>query len=227
MIHKHHIVPRYKCKELGIDPDFDDNFVEVTRHQHALIHWGYYCEDLSPLLEVCSPPQYVLDMIPLGDIRDVPSAQLLAEGEIDGIDLSGIPRSEETKKKISIANTGKVRSEETKQKISNKLKGTRMGKDNPMFGKTGKDSPTYKHGKSGTNEYAREIRLKNPEKCRERVKKWADKNREYLSIKRKERYQKIKSDPVKWAAHQKRQSEWHKQNNLKKKQGKGTLDSFL
>ena len=89
VIHKHHIVPKYKCKELGIDPDFDDNFVEVTRLQHANIHWGYWCKDLSALLEVCSPPQYVIDMIPLGDNRDISSAQLLAEGEIGGIDVSG------------------------------------------------------------------------------------------------------------------------------------------
>ena len=30
--HKHHIIPRYKCEELGIDPDFDDNFVEVINN---------------------------------------------------------------------------------------------------------------------------------------------------------------------------------------------------
>ena len=71
VIHKHHIVPRYECKELGIDPDFDDNIVEVTRIQHANIHWGYWCKDLSALLEVCSPPQWVIDMIPLGDKRDI------------------------------------------------------------------------------------------------------------------------------------------------------------
>ena len=89
-IHKHHIVPRYKCEELGINPDFDDNFIDTTRKQHALIHWGYHCNDLSPLLEVCNPPQYVQDMIPLGDNRDVGAAQLIALGEVDGIiPLSG------------------------------------------------------------------------------------------------------------------------------------------
>ena len=115
MKHKHHIVPRYRCKDLGIDPDFDDNFADMTRHQHALIHWGYYCEDLSPLLEVCNPPQYVLDMISLGDNRDGRAAVLLAKHEIDELDLSGenhpmygIPRSEETKRKISIAQKGRT-----------------------------------------------------------------------------------------------------------------------
>lgn len=87
--HKHHIVPKYRCKELGIDPDFDDNFVEVSREQHALIHWGYWCNDLKPLLEVCNPPQWVIDMIPLGDNRDVGAASVLALGEIEQIDMSG------------------------------------------------------------------------------------------------------------------------------------------
>ena len=86
VIHKHHIIPKYKCKELGIDPDFDDNLVDVTSKQHALIHWGYKCNDLAPLLEVCNPPQYVIDMIPLGDNRDVGAAVFLAKGEIDDIE---------------------------------------------------------------------------------------------------------------------------------------------
>ena len=89
-IHRHHIVPKYRCKELGIDPNFDDNIVDITRLKHAEIHWGYKCSDLSALLEVCNPPQYVLDMIPLGDNRDTGAAQLLARGEVEGIvPLSG------------------------------------------------------------------------------------------------------------------------------------------
>mgnify|MGYP000459826471 CR=1 FL=1 len=77
--HKHHIVPKYKCKELGLTTSykidgtefyFKENMVEVTREQHALIHWGYWCNDLSPLLEICNPPQWVIDMIPLEDVRD-------------------------------------------------------------------------------------------------------------------------------------------------------------
>ena len=89
MKHKHHIVPKYKCKELGIDPDFDENMVKVSREQHALIHWGYKCNDLKPLLEVCNPPQWVIDMIPLGDNRDSISASYIALGEIEQIDISG------------------------------------------------------------------------------------------------------------------------------------------
>ena len=96
--HNHHIVPIYKCIELGLTTSykidgiefyFKENMVEVTRLVHALIHWGYYCKDLSTLLEHCNPPQWVIDMIPLGDNRDMWAAKLLAEGEIDGIDCSG------------------------------------------------------------------------------------------------------------------------------------------
>jgi hypothetical protein len=85
---KHHIIPRYRCKELGIDPDFEDNYAYPIREQHGLIHWGYYCHDLSPLLEVCNPPQYVIDLIPLGDKRDMWAAQITAKGELDEIDMS-------------------------------------------------------------------------------------------------------------------------------------------
>ena len=96
--HKHHIVPIYKCKELGLTTSykingrefyFKENMVEVTREQHALIHWGYWCNDLSPLLEICNPPQWVIDMIPLEDVRDSGAAGVIALGEIEQIDMSG------------------------------------------------------------------------------------------------------------------------------------------
>ena len=96
--HKHHIVPTYKCIELGLTTSykidgkefyFKENMVEVPREQHALIHWGYKCKDLKPLLEVCNPPQWVIDMIPLGDNRDVGAATIIALGEIEQIDISG------------------------------------------------------------------------------------------------------------------------------------------
>ena len=96
--HKHHIIPTYKCIELGLTTSykvdgiefyFKENMVEVTREQHALIHWGYKCNDLKPLLEVCNPPQHVMDMIPLGDNRDGWAAQYIALGEIEQIDTSG------------------------------------------------------------------------------------------------------------------------------------------
>ena len=87
--HKHHIIPRYRCKELGIDPDFDENYVMVERLDHARIHWGYKCDDLEPLFEYITPAQWIIDLIPRGDNRDVGAAVLTAKGELDGIDMSG------------------------------------------------------------------------------------------------------------------------------------------
>lgn len=86
--HKHHIIPRYRCKELGIDPDFEDNIVEVDRLDHARIHWGYKCNDLEPLFEYITPAQWIIDLIPRGDNRDVGAAAINAKGELDGIDMS-------------------------------------------------------------------------------------------------------------------------------------------
>jgi hypothetical protein len=124
-IHKHHIVPKYICKELGIDPDFDGNTVDITRLKHAEIHWGYYCSDLSPLLEVCNPSRYIQDMIPLGDKRDLWPSQILALGEINGIDISG-----ENNPNWGNPTNYKM-SEERKRKLSE----MRMGKNNPFYNK--------------------------------------------------------------------------------------------
>ena len=122
--HKHHIIPRYHCKKLGIDPDFDDNFVTIERIEHAQIHWEYYNGGYETLLKYIKPKPYVLMNIPFGDKRDSGGAAVIALGEIDGIDnigenhpQYGMPRSEETKKKISIAHTGKKLTEETKEKL--------------------------------------------------------------------------------------------------------------
>jgi len=87
--HKHHIIPKYHCEELGIDPDFDDNFVTIERIDHAQIHWEYYNGGYETLLKYIKPKPYVLINIPFGDKRDVGAAVITAKGEIDGIDMSG------------------------------------------------------------------------------------------------------------------------------------------
>lgn len=56
----------------------------------------------------------------------------------------GKVRSEENKKLISDTKTGVPMSEETKKKISNATK----GENNPMFGRTGENSPGWKGGVS-------------------------------------------------------------------------------
>ena len=134
MKHKHHIIPRYKCEELGIDPDFPENIVEVTREDHALIHWGYYCNDLKPLFEYITPSQEIIDLIPMGDNRDVGAAVLTAKGEIDEIDSSGEnnpfygkKHTEERKKK---------QSERQKQFYIDNPDKKPLGEKNGMYGKT-------------------------------------------------------------------------------------------
>jgi hypothetical protein len=61
----------------------------VDRLDHARIHWGYKCDDLEPLFEYITPAQWIIDLIPRGDNRDVGAAVITAKGELDEIDMSG------------------------------------------------------------------------------------------------------------------------------------------
>ena len=150
--HKHHIVPTYKCIELGLTTSykiggkefyFKENMVEVPREHHALIHWGYWCNDLKPLLEVCNPPKWVIDMIPLEDIRDSAASTIIALGEIDEIDMSGENNPMFGKTGKNNPNYGSQRSEETKKKMSG---------ENHWNWKGGIDSKTYEKKRNSTPE---------------------------------------------------------------------------
>ena len=209
--HKHHIVPRYRCKELGIDPDFDDNIVEVTRFQHANIHWGYWCKDLSALLEVCSPPQYVIDMIPLGDKRDIPAVQILAEGEIDGVDMSG----------ENNPMYGKKHSPEALKKMSER---------------TGENNSNWKGGISlDKKAWMKEYRQTPKRKEYEKEYQQRPERKEYM----KEYYQKPEYKEARKGYEKKRVRPpeywtWKKKYNAERyarkkaeRQGVGTLDQFM
>ena len=100
VLESHHIVPDYRCKELGITTSykvdgiefyFKENYLhKIPKKDHALIHWGYYCDNLEPLFKYVTPPQWVIDLIPIRDGRDGSAGSLIGLGEIDGIvPLSG------------------------------------------------------------------------------------------------------------------------------------------
>jgi len=63
----------------------------------------------------------------------------------------GVPCSEETKKKISEANTGHISTEETRKKLSI----ASSGSNNPMYGRTGINSPHFEKPK--TEEHRKKI----------------------------------------------------------------------
>ena len=173
ILHKHHIVPRYRCKELDINPNFIENLVDVTREQHAMIHWGYYCKDLTELLKYCNPPQWVLDMIPLGDGRDIYAAKLISKNEINEINISGSKNpmwgkkhSKETLKKIRDSQRlhydiygGTPCSEETKRKISEANMGNTWNKGKKRNPESIRKTAEANTGKKRSEETKRKLSI--------------------------------------------------------------------
>ncbi len=148
IMHKHHIIPRYRCKEMGLDPDFDPlNIIEVTSVEHAHIHWLRYLKN--------------------GRLEELWAAQLLAKGAIDGIDISGennpnfgkfgedhpawgYRHSAETIEAQSLRTKGegnpmwgKKHTEETRELLSE----AKRGKNNPMWGKKRPDVVAFNKSK--------------------------------------------------------------------------------
>ena len=184
----HHIVPDYICKELGLTTSykvdgkefyFKENLVRTTRKQHSLIHWGYYCGDLSLLLEVCSPEQWVLDMIPLGDNRDVGAAQYIALGEVEGIDTSG-----ENNPNYKHGRTVGCGYDPIMRKIYRNT--PEYKEQRKVYDKKYRDNP---ENKSARKAYQKEYRDKpgNKEKQRGYAKAWNEKNKEKINAKKLEK----------------------------------------
>ena len=103
--HNHHIIPKYRCKEIGINPDFPENIIRLTRIEHAVVHYHRWLKN--------------------GRREDLGAAVILAKGEIDGLDTSGESNpfygkkhSAESRKKISVSQMGKTHSAESRKKIS-------------------------------------------------------------------------------------------------------------
>ena len=203
--HKHHIVPKWRCKELGIDPEFEDNYAYPIREQHALIHWGYKCGDLSPLLEICNPPQYVIDMIPLGDNRDVGAALIIAKGEIDEIDQSG---ENNPNWKGGISYDKKEYNKHWWQTPQNKEK-------NRLYQREFRQKPEYA-------EYRKKYREKNKEKIREQNRQYQN-TPEYAEYRRK--YREKNKEKIR-----EYEKDYKRKYRLRKKlerQGQGTLEPFI
>jgi len=196
---KHHIVPKYKCKELGIDPEFEDNYCYPIRYQHALIHWGYKCKDLKPLLEVCNPPQYVIDMIPLGDNRDVGAAVLLAEGEIEQIDMSG-ENHPMWKGGISIGDNLKE------------------------YMKAYNQTPKYK---AYQKEYNQTPKIKEYHKAYRQTPKYKAYDKAYRQTSESKEYQKAYRQTPKYKEYQKKYQKVYRAKKKLERKGQGTLEQFL
>ena len=124
--HNHHIIPKYRCKEIGIDPDFPENIIRITRAEHAEAHYHRWLKHK--------------------DRRDLWAASIIAKGEMDGLDTSGEKNpfygkkhSAESRKKMSDASSGennyfygKSLSENHKKKLSESKKGEK----NCWYGKS-------------------------------------------------------------------------------------------
>ena len=141
--HIHHIIPRYRCKEIGIDPEFPENLIRLTEKEHGQAHYERWLKHKRK--------------------EDLWAAILVGKGQIEGLDQSGensywygrekppemrakISKtlkekwkngsfknrlSEEGRKRISEAAKGKVWTEESRKKASE----AQMGEKNSQYGK--------------------------------------------------------------------------------------------
>ena len=138
-MHKHHIIPRYRCKELGIDPDFPENIIELTRDEHIAAHRDRYRR--------------------LGDQRDLHAANILEgqEKSFSGVGgyWKGKKLSEEHKKKLSEANKGKKNTEEQNKKIGASQVGRKHTKETKKKISEGRMGNQYAKGYKQSPEHIR------------------------------------------------------------------------
>ena len=99
------------------------------------------------ILFVCETREEIAGIeIELHDFFDVavnPQFANMAKATSTGFDRAGVSTTEETKKKMSVANSGKPHTEEWKQAQSERM----SGKNNPMYSRNGENNPNY--GKFG------------------------------------------------------------------------------
>jgi hypothetical protein len=176
-INKHHIIPKFRCKELGIHPDDPLNdTVTVPTLVHGNIHWEHKLGEMELLLSYYPTlTQFQLDNLCLGDKRHGHAAQIIAQGLIEGIDTSGenhhmwgrkgkdnplfgIPRPKEVREKISKSHMGIGHTEESKKKIGMAQIGRKASektKKKMSLAHSGEKHPMW--GKHHTEESKRQI----------------------------------------------------------------------
>ena len=184
----HHIVPVYKCKELGIDPEFDGNKVEdVLKTDHALIHWGYYCDDLEPLFKYVIPEQWIIDLIPRKDPRDGAVSPLIARGVLEGTyPLSGEENPNfKHGKCVNMRFDTNIRAEYDKHRATW-----------PEYKKS--EALRYKSAryKEGQRKWEEKNKEKRRRQARERYRKASQERKDQLKRQVKERRERIKAEKM-------------------------------
>ena len=158
---KHHIVPRsfYEKKHMSID-NSDDNLVALNLQDHFLCHW-YMSKCCVKKMQRSMEYAVVLmsNMVNCKTNREDTAIAKAVAFALSKVDKMKIPVSEETRRKMSEAQTGekhpmygKHRSEETKKKISDNHADF-SGESNPNFGKHFSEETKKKMSESRTGKH--------------------------------------------------------------------------
>ena len=207
----------------GIEFYFKENYLpDVKQIDHALIHWGYFHNDLEPLFEYITPAQWIIDLIPRGDARDYGAAVLNARGGIDGIDMSG-KNSPAYKHGLLVGGGPEVR------KKYNKINSEKHSLISLNWYRDNMSEELMEKRRI----YAREYIKKNKEKCNARSKEY--RNRPEIKARKKKQDAEFRSTPEYRERNKKPERKaWRKkydaERHARKKteaQGEGTLKGFL
>lgn len=157
---KHHIVPRsfYEKKHMSID-NSDDNLVALNLQDHFLCHW-YMSKCCVQKMKRSMEYAVVLmsNMVNCKTNREDTAIAKAVAFALSKVDKMKIPMSEETRRKISEANTGNYHSEETKRKMTESKIGHEVSEE------TRRKISESMTGRVLTEETRKKIRENNPSK---------------------------------------------------------------